>query len=93
MISTRQIDDWFEDEFEQTEEMSTYLLAFLISNYKLVSGNTQRGVLVEVAASQEAIQNGEGDFALQEAIKILDFYENYFNVSYPLKKCSKYFKK
>lgn len=81
--------EWIRDYFEETVEMSTYLVAFVISNYKTISGTSRHGVLVEVAARAEAIEAGEGDFALAEAIAYLDFITDYLNFSYPYKKLSK----
>jgi aminopeptidase N len=46
---------------------------------------------MEVAGRPEAIRNGEGDYALDEAAQIIDFFADYFNISYPLDKSSKYF--
>ena len=69
--------------------MSTYLVAFVVSKFEKINGTTPKGVLVEVAARPEAILNGEGDYALKEAMTIIDFFADYFNVSYPLKKSSK----
>ena len=69
--------------------MSTYLVAFVISNFEKINGTTPKGVLVEVAARPEAILNGEGEYALDEAMRIIDFFADYFNVPYPLQKSSK----
>ena len=69
--------------------MSTYLVAFVISNFEMISNTSRKDVLVEVAGRPDAILNGDGDFALNETMEIIDFYANYFNVSYPLDKSSK----
>ena len=73
--------------------MSTYLVAFVISDFKKVSTTSNRGILVEVAGRAEYIDNGYGAFALNESKEIIDFHADYFNVSYPLDKSSKIFKK
>ena len=70
--------------------MSTYLVAFVVSKFEKINGTTPKGVIVEVAARPDAIRNGEGDYALGEAMKIIDFYADYFNISYPLKKSSNF---
>ena len=70
--------------------MSTYLVAFVVSKFEKINGTTPKGVIVEVAARPDAIRNGEGDYALDEAMKIIDFYADYFNISYPLKKSSNF---
>ena len=71
--------------------MSTYLVAFVISNFESVPKYSNKSVLIEVAGRPEAIRNGEGDYALDEAAQIIDFFADYFNISYPLDKSSKHF--
>ncbi len=68
--------------------MSTYLVAYVICDFDTISNKTQKNILVEASARPEAIASGSAKFALEEAIHIIDFYENYFNVSYPLPKSS-----
>ena len=70
--------------------MSTYLVAFVISDFDKESAFSKKGILVEVAGRAEAINNGDGSFALNEAMEIIDFFSDYFNVSYPLEKLSKF---
>ena len=43
---------------------------------------------IEVYARPEAIDNGEGEYALNEAAEIIDFFSDYFNTSYPLAQSS-----
>jgi aminopeptidase N len=70
--------------------MSTYLVAFLVSNFKTIRRQSERFKIdIEVSAREEAINNGEGNFALNEAGDIIDFYTEYFDIRYPLKKSSK----
>jgi hypothetical protein len=46
--------------------MSTYLVAFVVSNYKTISKQSDvQNVKIEVAARPNAIDDGEGDFALK----------------------------
>ncbi len=68
--------------------MSTYLVAFVVSEFEKVSNKSNKGVLVEVAGRVEAIKNGDGAFALEEAMKIIDFFADYFDVPYALDKSS-----
>ena len=68
--------------------MSSYLVAFVISDFKKIAKKSSLGIDVEVAAKPHSIDAGEGDFALEEASEILDFFAGYFNVSYPLSKSS-----
>jgi aminopeptidase N len=68
--------------------MSTYLVAFVISNFKSIKGQSASGVDVEVAGRPDAIDAGLGQYALEEAIQLIDYFANYFNVSYPMPKSS-----
>jgi aminopeptidase N len=69
--------------------MSTYLVAYVISDFKKIRKTSKKyGVEVEVAARPEAIDNKEGDYALDEAAEILDYFTDYFGVKYPLSKSS-----
>lgn len=75
-----------ETKFETTPVMSPYLLAFVVGEMHTKSGQTKRGIDVSIWAT--VAQPAESlDFALDMATKIIDFYEDYFGVDYPLKKC------
>ncbi len=77
------------DYFEKSVPMSTYLVAYVISDFKKIRKTSKKyGVEVEVAARPEAIDNKEGDYALDEAAEILDYFTDYFGVKYPLSKSS-----
>lgn len=82
--------DWIVDRFEKSVKMSTYLVAFVVSNLEKITQQSPRfNVTIEVYARPEAIQANEGDFGLKEAAEIIDYFSEYFNVPYPLKKSSK----
>ncbi|XP_075887548.1 aminopeptidase Ey-like [Nelusetta ayraudi] len=72
--------------FEATEIMSTYLLAFVVCDFDFIGNETEDGVLIRIWARKKAIAEGQGDYALEKTGPILDFFENYYNSSYPLKK-------
>jgi aminopeptidase N len=81
---------WMIDYFEKSVSMSTYLVAYVISDFKSVKKvSDKHRIEVEVAARPEPIMNGDGNFALDHAAKIIDFFTDYFDVKYPLKKSSK----
>ncbi|MBI2022577.1 hypothetical protein HYS97_01875, partial [Candidatus Daviesbacteria bacterium] len=69
-------------EFEPTPKMSTYLLAFIVGDLEYIEGKTKRGVLVRVFTTPG--KKEQGRFALNTAIKMLEFYEEYFKIPYPL---------
>ncbi|XP_054434595.1 endoplasmic reticulum aminopeptidase 1 [Pteronotus mesoamericanus] len=73
-----------EDHFDITVKMSTYLVAFIVSDFKSVSKMTKRGVKVSVYAVPDKIN--QADYALDAAVTLLEFYENYFSIPYPLPK-------
>ena len=46
--------------------MPTYLVAFVISNFKVISKmSPKHNILIEVAAKPSSINDGEGDYALE----------------------------
>lgn len=71
--------------FEIIPSMPTYLLAFLISPFEYVSNNDVR-VEQKVYAKPESIRNGEAEFALDILKPMLEKFENYLKMEFPLKK-------
>ncbi|XP_029010285.1 alanyl (membrane) aminopeptidase b, tandem duplicate 1 isoform X2 [Betta splendens] len=71
--------------FKPTEKMSTYLLAFIVSDFTFIN-DTIDGVLIRVFARTPAIKAGQGDYALSITGPILKFFEKYYNSTYPLPK-------
>lgn len=71
--------------FATTPRMSPYLLAFVAGDLHKKSAKTNSGVEVNIWATPtqrlEAL-----DFALDHAIKAIDFFDDYFGVPYPLPK-------
>ncbi|KAM4744489.1 aminopeptidase Ey-like [Anableps anableps] len=72
--------------FEPTEIMSTYLLAFVVCDFAYIGTTPDAGVLIRIWARRKAIEEGQGNYALEKTGPILAFFENYYNSSYPLKK-------
>lgn len=71
--------------FETTPIMSTYLLAFVYGDMGHLEAKTKSGVRVRTYATPDNVAFTE--FALDIAVRCLEFYENYFNIDYPLAKC------
>lgn len=69
-------------EFASTPRMSTYLLAFIIGEFEFIEGYTKDKVQVRVFTT--AGKKHQAKFALDVAIKSLEFYNEYFGVAYPL---------
>ena len=68
--------------FAPTPKMSTYLLAFIIGDFEFLESKTKRGVQVRVFTTPG--KKHQAKFALECAVKTLEFYEKYFNIAYPL---------
>ncbi len=68
--------------FAPTPKMSTYLLAFIIGEFEYVEGFTHDKVQVRVFTT--AGKKHQANFALDVAIKSLHFYNQYFDIPYPL---------
>uniref|UniRef100_A0A673I978 Aminopeptidase n=1 Tax=Sinocyclocheilus rhinocerous TaxID=307959 RepID=A0A673I978_9TELE len=71
--------------FAPTEVMSTYLLAFIVSDFGFIEQNMDK-LQIRIFARQEAINAGQGEYALNVTGPILKFFEKYYNVPYPLPK-------
>ena len=68
--------------------MSTYLLAFIVSNFKSQEADLSlfHGKPVRTYASPHLISRGFGVYPSIVAAKVLNFYEDYFQIEYPLPK-------
>lgn len=77
-------DDLFLDTFEESVKMSTYLVAFVVCDFKSINSTTASGKKVSVYAAEDQINRAH--FALEIATQTLDYYEEYFDVPYPLPK-------
>ncbi|XP_006740755.1 aminopeptidase N [Leptonychotes weddellii] len=77
---------WSVTEFETTPVMSTYLLAYIVSEFKHVQTRTPNGVLIRIWARPSGIDQGHGDYALNVTGPILDFFSAHYDTPYPLNK-------
>ncbi|XP_029642083.1 endoplasmic reticulum aminopeptidase 1 [Octopus sinensis] len=82
--TTSYIHGLFLDSFGTTPKMSTYLVSFVVSDFASVSGISRSGIKVHIFTPPQNINMT--DLALESSIKILDFYEEYFEIPYPLPK-------
>lgn len=69
-------------EFAPTPRMSTYLLAFIIGKFEYIEKYTKDGVQVRVFTTPG--KKHQAQFALDVACKSLEFYNEYFDIPYPL---------
>jgi puromycin-sensitive aminopeptidase len=65
--------------------MSTYLLAFAYGDVGYKESKTKDGVSVRIYATPDNVEFT--GFALDCAVKCLEFYNDYFAIKYPLAKC------
>jgi aminopeptidase N len=69
--------------FATTPKMSTYLVAFLVGDFKCVSGEAD-GTPIRACATPG--QEEKGKFAVEAAEYILHYYNTYFGIKYPMPK-------
>uniref|UniRef100_A0A8C5P9G9 Aminopeptidase n=1 Tax=Leptobrachium leishanense TaxID=445787 RepID=A0A8C5P9G9_9ANUR len=81
-------EEWTETVFAKTKKMSTYLVAFIVSQFKPV-GDPGNGTTtgVQIWGRKKAIEDEQqGAYALSITKPILDFFEEYYQTPYPLPK-------
>ncbi|MFP5234889.1 MAG: M1 family aminopeptidase [Acidobacteriota bacterium] len=69
--------------FDETPKMSTYLLAFLVGDFKCTDG-MQDGVKIGVCATPDKVELTH--YGLDVAKYVLHYYDDYFGIHFPLKK-------
>ena len=70
--------------FKPTPKMSTYLLAFIVGDLESIETKTKDGTLIRIFATRGKI--AQGQFALDVSKKLLDYFNEYFQIPYPLEK-------
>lgn len=68
--------------YSPTPKMSTYLLAFIVGDFEYLESKTESGVQVRVFTTPG--KKHQARFALECAVKTLEFYNQYFDIPYPL---------
>ncbi|NXB05314.1 AMPN Aminopeptidase, partial [Cnemophilus loriae] len=76
---------WNVTDFDTTPRMSTYLLAFIVSQFTHVQNDSEK-TMIRIWGRPEAIDEGQGDYALNVTGPILSFFEAHYNTAYPLPK-------
>ena len=69
--------------FETTPRMSSYLLAFAAGDMQGITAKTKNGTSVGVYATK-AHPASNLEFALDIAVRCIEFYEEYYGVKYPI---------
>ncbi|VDN11557.1 unnamed protein product [Dibothriocephalus latus] len=75
---------WIADEYHPTLNTSTYLLAFVVSQFSSLSGRDSKDRNFTIWARPDLI--GAADYALKTGKTIINFFEEYFELDYPLNK-------
>ncbi|XP_071941706.1 glutamyl aminopeptidase-like [Antedon mediterranea] len=85
LVNTTSSSDNLEmDVFEKSFEMSTYLVAFVVSEFENKTSTIRDGLKIGVHAPGRQID--EMDLAFEVLNKTIQFYEDYFGFAYPLPK-------
>ncbi|KAM6181268.1 aminopeptidase N [Erethizon dorsatum] len=77
---------WMVTEFNTTPKMSTYLLAYIISEFDNLESQSPDNVMIRIWARPSAIAQGHGDYALSITGPILSFFGKHYDTPYPLEK-------
>ncbi|MBM3945105.1 MAG: M1 family metallopeptidase [SAR202 cluster bacterium] len=71
-------------QFMPTPLMSTYLLAFVVGDLASISKRGENNTLVRIFATRG--REKQGEFALDTAVRLLAYFNDYFGIPYPLAK-------
>ncbi|HYK08497.1 MAG TPA: M1 family metallopeptidase [Candidatus Eisenbacteria bacterium] len=69
-------------QFAPTPKMSSYALAFIVGDFEYIEKKITSGVNVRVFVTPG--KKSQAQFALETVVKMLPFYEKYFDIAYPL---------
>ncbi|XP_077992209.1 aminopeptidase N-like [Glandiceps talaboti] len=75
---------WMETTFASTPKMSTYVVGFAVTDFEKVCHTSREKVEVCAWARSNAID--QVDYAMNIAVPILQYYEDYFDIQFPLPK-------
>lgn len=86
ILSQSELDNQLITVFETTPIMSSYLLAWVVGEMNKKNTTTKDGVEVNVwATPAQPVESL--DFALDIAVRSIEFFNEYFDTPYPLTKC------
>lgn len=69
---------------ETTAPISTYLIAFIVSDFESKTVSNDRGFVHRVFSRPNAIRNG--DFGIDIGLKALNAFEQYFGINFTFPK-------
>ena len=70
--------------FTETPIMSTYLLAFIIGDLVSIQKKSPHGTMIRIWTTPD--KKDQCEFALDTSLKLLDFFNEYFAIPFPLPK-------
>jgi len=76
--------DYYVTKFDRTMQMSTYILALVISDYdrSLVARSPETDTSVTILGPKVRLDKGEGDYALQLTMDIVDGFSSFYGYNY-----------
>lgn len=77
-------DGFMESHFKESVKMSTYLLAFIVCDFAYKETHSKAGKKIRVWSRKDAIESTR--LAVSVAENVLNYYEEFFNIPYPLPK-------
>ncbi|XP_072036362.1 aminopeptidase N-like isoform X1 [Amphiura filiformis] len=83
-MSSSLADGWARSKFKESVPMSTYLVAWAVTDFAKKEKTTKNGVLFRVWARPDAIDTV--DYALAKGGDIIDYYGEYYDTAFPLEK-------
>ncbi|CAF1062496.1 unnamed protein product, partial [Brachionus calyciflorus] len=80
--------DWIQTDFYETVEMSTYLVAFLISDFECLTTRVDLKMSANVSVNVCSRPNAKNELnlSLKASVDSLKFFESFYNIKYPLDK-------
>lgn len=84
VVEEREVNGKKRVKFATTPVMSTYLVAFAVGPLEFTEQTNKNGTVVRVYTTPGIASQGE--FALECACRILEFFSEYFGIPYPMKK-------
>ena len=73
-----------QDNFQESMPMSTYLVAMVVCDYARIQERTSNGILLSIYAPNHLIPQAQ--FALNVTTRLLEYFQGFFGVPYPLPK-------
>ena len=70
--------------FAETPVMSTYILAFVVGDLRSIEQHAPDGTLMRIWSTPGKEEHGR--FALDTSLRLLDYFNDYFGIPYPLEK-------